>query len=216
MRTYILVLVLIGGVLLPAGSADALAPQPALNKILKELTVFEESFEKDQWQEAELSLRRIDAELQEVFNETMTDDPDMKKALWALHKSVDRKDMERTEAHYILFQKQYFLYLEGFEYKVPPLLVTLQQHVVNEALEFFAARNYGGVVAVMRESVNLVDLTRSLFGKKGIAASELVDFKTKLIQTMGAGRDHDDARLEALLQELKERYLSFMERYRGA
>ena len=103
---------------------------------------FEESFENQKWEEAEEVIEKIDKELTEVFAQSKLTDTNLSHLLDDLKKSIMIREEKLTENNFILFQNQYFSFLNNFDYEIHPLLGVIKQYIVDEASEALNKKDY--------------------------------------------------------------------------
>lgn len=218
MKSIFRVLLVVAGLLCltwSIASAQNSAPD-GVNEILEQMGEFEESFESDNWDEAAEIVEKINTELKQVFAESKLDDFTLEKSLATLEHSVKDKHRERTDANFIMFQKQFFNFISHFDYEIHPILEMIEKYVVDEAGEAAEKNELGEVASEMAEAANLIDHARPLLVEKGISEQEVDDFKKKVIDVIKAAKSDDAAQMNTVLKEVQDIYASFIDRYKGA
>lgn len=190
------------------------APPPdEVDEILGQLGKFEESFEAENWNEAMAVLGVLSGEVRGMLEHSARKDEYLEKSLDDLSKYVIEQNEQQAEAQYIRFQKQFFEFISQFDYKVHPLLDMIQTSVLDESSQAYADKDYEDVVREMREAGNLIEQARPLLVERGIQDVEINEFKSRVIELIMAGRKEDYQKMGVLLDQIRERYASFMTRY---
>jgi len=219
MKKNTAIIILIFGIISLSSSfalATAPAPPDGVSEIIEQMGEFEESFENQNWSEADEAIEKIDNELKEVFAQSKLNDTTLTQLLGNLKKSIKIKEEKLTETNFILFQNQYFNFINNFYFKIHPLLAIIKQYMVDEAAEALSKKDYDEVVSEMREAANLMKQAKTLLTEKGIAVSEISWLQAQIIETIKAGRAKDADRINELLQDIKIKYMSMLEQYKSA
>lgn len=188
------------------------APPPAgVNEVIEGMAELEQSYETGYWIEAKEAVEKIRKEIGEIFEESKTEDTTLTEVLVSLDKYVDERNEYQVELQYIHFQKRFFEFIKQYDYEVHPILSTIERYVVEESAEAYEKKNYKDVISEMRETGNLIKHARPLLVEKGVSASDVLDFKDKLIETIILGKKGEYAKMGELLQQVQEQYTAFMQ-----
>lgn len=193
--------------------SPATPPPEGVDEVLELMGEMEGSFEVGNWEEAGEAYKKIVDAVNEVFERSQLDDKYTRNALASLGKSLSNKDGRMSEAQFIRFQKQFFQFLEQFDYEIHPVLKMIRQYIVEEATEAYEKKDYSEVVSELAETANLLGSAKPLLMEKGIPEEEVDVFKDQVIALIRAGKNEKFDQMGVLLEQVRSKYLSFMERY---
>ena len=188
------------------------APE-GVNEVLEKLGELEESFEKEEWQEAQEAVGNIEREVKEILANAKLQDEPLLDSLATLKKYVLANNEGQVEVQYIRFQKHFFELINHFDFDVHPVIIMIQKYVMDESTEAYEKKDYEDVISEMREAGNLIDHAKPLFMEKGIPEQELDSFKSSVIALIMAGKKEKYVEMGSMLAKIKEQYMSFLTRY---
>jgi len=211
-KTSIVLSVLLTLTVLPAFAKPA--PPANLNEALEHLAELEESFENDQWKKALESSKEVEQALSSAMQPYVDSLPAtlakrLKLITTKLNTALNTKAEEEAEKQYIQLQLLTFEVMDHFEYKVHPLLTTLEKYIADEALEALKKNDYEDVLAELHEVASFFQKSAQLLNQHGVSREDLNVFRDRIGKSMQHARDKEAAELKEDLSAMASQIETF-------
>jgi len=211
-KTFICLCALFTLTVLPAFAKPA--PPASLNETLEYLAALEKGFEGEQWGKALETIRQVDQALTSAIQSHADSVPDalskrLKLITTKLTAALNGKDKEEAEEQYIQLQLLTFEIMDHFDYKVHPILVTLEKYVADEALEALEKNDYEDVLAELHEVASFFQKSAQLLNQHGVSREDLNVFRDRIGKSMQHARNKEAAELKEDLSAMTAQIETF-------
>ena len=202
-------------VILSAGPLQAKpAPPRQLITIFDDFTELEENFRSGRWNKALESTDKIlwtftlvQPQLEENIKADIA--PYFDSTLDGLRQAIMKKDVQETMARYVEMQEFFFVIMDNFDYKVPPILSIVDKYI-SEAGEALRHKDFSRVASEMQEVGDFFYRVEPLLREKGARFKDVEEFKGAVRQVRAAGDRRSEKTARAGIKALKKLSAKFL------
>jgi len=186
------------------------APPANLDEVFELFAEFEESFEDENYAEANEIFEELSKSIVEITDSV--EDPnkaDFALILKGLEEGLKQKNEMKIEPRYFRLQKAFFNILDNFEFETHPIISIIEKYIVEDSMNALKEKDYSDIVSEMKEVGSFINTAQDYLTEHGVVKDEIMSFRNQIVETVTAARNEDEKKTEESLLTLKKQIESF-------